>query len=103
MAKGIKTGGRKKGSRNKSGNAYRAVCKDLAARGLALLEAYDPIQKMIAICENPTASLELQGKMNAELARYVHPQKRYVENVGKDGGPLEIRVIRVGREKPVIT
>lgn len=91
MAKGKKTGGRTKGIPNK-------INREL--RGLILLEnGFDPIQTMINIAENPDASLELRGKMSAELAQYVHAKRRTMEHAGKDGGPLEIRVIRVGREQ----
>lgn len=84
-----KHGGRKKGKLNKVNEEVR---------GLILLEAgHDPIKAMIDIANNPDASLELRGKMNAELAGYVYAKRRTMEHQGKDGGPLEIRVIRVGR------
>lgn len=90
-----KHGGRKKGVPNK-------INREL--RGLILLEeGHDPIKAMINIARNPKASLELRGKMNAELAGYIYVKKRAIEHSGTGGGPLEIRVIRVGREKPVIT
>ena len=83
-------GGRPKGVPNR-------INREL--RGLILLEnGHDPIQAMINIANHPDASLELKGKMNAELAQYVHAKRRTQEHSGKDGGPLEIKVIRVGRD-----
>jgi len=90
MAKGAKTGGRKKGSPNK-------LSHELRLRGLELLESRcDPMAVMIGIIENPKASLELQGKMAECLAKYVYVPRKGLEVSGPGGGKLEIVVRRIG-------
>ena len=53
----------------------------------------DPIRGMarIATSTSPKVSMELKGRMNAELAKYVHPQLRSVEHKGVGpGGVIEV-------------
>jgi len=38
---------------------------------------------MADIARNPSASLELRGRMNAELAQYVYPKRKAVEQYGR--------------------
>lgn len=80
-----KTGGRRPGSKNQ--RTREAV--EILAR-----LSYDPLRCMIELSRDPEASLELRGKMHAELARYIHPQKRAVEVSGPDRQPLTITVVR---------
>jgi hypothetical protein len=40
---------------------------------------------MVSIALNPDASLELRGRMNAELAQYVYPKRKAVELAGTVG------------------
>lgn len=60
---------------------------------------FDPIRQMIYVAKHPKASLELRGKMGAELAKYRHPQLRSHEHSGEGGGPIaqEIVVRRLDR------
>jgi hypothetical protein len=75
MARGFKSGGRKAGIPNKI---------NAELRGLVLLEkGHDPIAAMIDIARNPKASLELRGKMNAELAGYVYCKRKSVDFSGE--------------------
>jgi hypothetical protein len=43
---------------------------------------------MVRIATNPKASLELRGRMNAELAQYVYPKRKAVEVAADQGAPL---------------
>ena len=70
MAEGRKTGGRTKGTPNRS-------TADVVAR-LAELGC-DPIEGMALIALDPTNPPELRGKMFAELAGYVAPKRKAIE------------------------
>lgn len=37
---------------------------------------------------------ELRGKMNAELAQYIHPKRKAIEHSGPDGEAVTVHVIR---------
>ena len=56
----------------------------------------------MAIANNPEASLELRGRMNAELAQYVYPKRRAMDLAASDGdgGPIEVtlKVVKPYRE-----
>ncbi len=64
----------------------------------------DPIAGMAKIALNPKHSPELRGKMHAELAKYVYPQRKAVEHSGdlqhsgEGGGPIRFVVERIGTE-----
>jgi hypothetical protein len=45
---------------------------------------------MARIAMDPEASLELRGRMYADLAQFVYPKRKAVEQSGPDGGPLEV-------------
>src|SRR5215813_7861071 len=70
MAKGFKTGGRMKGTPNKR-------TQDLTER-LAELGC-DPVEGMAKLAMDPNSSPDLKGRMYAELAQYVYPKRRAVE------------------------
>ena len=65
-----------------------------------LLESlgHNPIEAMVQMATDPEASLELRGRMNAELAQYVYPKRKAVEVAAdKDAPPLhrlEIVMVR---------
>lgn len=94
MAKGIKTGGRKKGSTNKA-TAKKAA--EIAESGLT------PLDYMLSLLRNePPEDADLQQKiamsaMRFEAAKaaapYVHPRLAAVEHTGKDGGPIETKEV----------
>lgn len=90
MAKGFKTGGRSKGSVNKS-------TRDVTVR-LAELSC-DPIEGMARIALNEQNSPELRGRMFAELAQYVAPKRKAVELSGELGVVSLAEVIRERRFK----
>jgi hypothetical protein len=46
---------------------------------------FDPIEAMARIAMNKKATLELRGRMAAELAQYVAPKRRATEHSGAVG------------------
>jgi hypothetical protein len=59
---------------------------------------------MVRIATDPNASLELFGRMNAELAQYVYPKRKAVEvATDQDAPPLhrvEIVMVRTPEVPP---
>jgi hypothetical protein len=87
MAKGVKTGGREKGTPNKR---TQEVIERLAALRC------DPIEGMARIAMDETNPPELRGRMLAELAGYCYPKRKAVELSG-DGNEAVLRVIHESR------
>lgn len=89
MAFGRKTGGRVAGTPNRKTRDVEEL--------LASLDC-DPIRGMAEIARNPEASLELRGRMNAELAQYLYPKRKAVEYSGTDGAPIrdKLEIVFVG-------
>jgi hypothetical protein len=99
MALGHKTGGRKAGTPNRK---TREISELLESLG------HNPIEAMVRIATDPEASLELRGRMNAELAHYVYPKRKAVEVAGDQANPQipsKIRIVivdpRTGNEKDI--
>ncbi len=84
MAKGVKTGGRQKGTLNK--RTYNV------AKKLEELNC-DPIEGMVIVATRAMQDGEfnLAGTMYKELAGYIAPKKKAVEVTGESGGPIQIR------------
>lgn len=82
MAKGIKTGGRQKGTPSK-----RSLFSVAAA-----CERYNcnPFEVMARIAVSKKASTAEQLKAAAELASYLAPKLRAIEHSGPDGGPIQL-------------
>ena len=74
-----KTGGRKSGIPNRQ---TREISELLESLG------HNPIEAMVQTATDPNASLELRGRMNAELAQYVYPKRKAVEVAGDQEAPL---------------
>jgi hypothetical protein len=70
MAKGRKTGGRKKGTPNKRS---QTVTEKLEALGC------DPIAGMARIAMNTKNPIELRAQMFKELAQYIAPKRKAIE------------------------
>lgn len=79
MAKGLKTGGRKKGSTNK---ATAAKAADIAASGLT------PLDYMLTVLRDIKGAAEVRLEAAKAAAPYVHPKLANIELTGKGGGPL---------------
>ncbi len=86
MAVGFKTGGRVAGTPNRKATE--------AAELLASI-GHDPIAAMVEIAKDPNASLELRGRMNAELAHYVYPRCRAVEQTVPEANVFRVEVTRI--------
>jgi|HubBroStandDraft_1064217.scaffolds.fasta_scaffold139177_4 hypothetical protein len=80
-----KLGGRQKGTPNK-----RPTVSELCAR-----RGFDPFVVMIEIAQDENNDAALRGKMAAELARYLEPQKKAVELSNPEGQVLRIEVTEV--------
>jgi hypothetical protein len=99
MALGHKTGGRKAGTPNRKTQEIGELLESLG---------HNPIEAMVQIATGPNASLELRGRMNAELAHYVYPKRKAVEVKGDQANPQmpnKIRNVivdpRTGNEKDI--
>ena len=86
-----KTGGRRKGSRNR-----RTV--EVAER-LAELDC-DPFEGMVRIAMDESAPIEVRARMHAELAQYVAPKRKAVEVTGEPQQSQPRVVVVVGRNSP---
>jgi hypothetical protein len=78
MAMGCKTGGRVAGTPNRQTKEIGELLESLGC---------DPVQGMAEIAMNPQASLELRGRMYAELTQYVYPKRKAIamEHSGAGG------------------
>ena len=88
MALGHKTGGRKAGTPNRKTQEITELLEPLG---------HNPIEAMVQIATDPNASLELRGRMNAELAQYVYPKRKAVEVAGDREAPLVIHRVVLER------
>jgi hypothetical protein len=90
MARGQKTGGRRKGSLNKR---TRAMLEQFAGPP----DNATPLDLLTSVYRNPELPIELRVHAAAKAAPYVHRQLKSVEQSGESGGPVRIEV---GWEKP---
>jgi hypothetical protein len=96
MAKGIKTGGRKKGTPNKDASEIADILSRLncnpieglarIANGEELLCGVSTITGFTEVKHRPTFAQRL--KAYTELAEYVAPKRKAVEVAGEGGGPV---------------
>jgi hypothetical protein len=87
MARGIKTGGRKKGVPNKA-TAKKAAA--IAATGIT------PLDYLLKVMRNPKADAQRRDEAAKAAAPYVHPKLSAVEMSGPGGVPLSPPVINIG-------
>lgn len=80
MAKGVKTGGRQKGTPNK---ATAAKAEEIAASGVT------PLEYMLKIMRDEASDPLMRFEAAKSAAPYVHPKLAAIEHTGKDGGPIE--------------
>jgi hypothetical protein len=85
MAKGKKTGGRKKGSRNKSTMVRE---EELAASGEL------PRDYMLRIMRDPNADDHRRDEMAKAVAPFVHPRFATISHTGDSEKPIQ-RVMRI--------
>lgn len=77
MAKGVKTGGRQKGTPNRASIAKEAA---IAASGLT------PLDFMLSVLRDETREFEHRMDAAKSAAPYVHPKRVPVDGDGKEGG-----------------
>ncbi len=85
MAAGKKTGGRQKGTPNRA-SAQRAA--EIAASGET------PLDYMLRVMRDKTVDHDRRDDMAKAAANYVHSKLATTEHTGKDGGPLQVSVVR---------
>jgi hypothetical protein len=90
MARGQKTGGRRKGSLNQRTLAIQEHVT-------ALAESATPLDLLMSVYRNPELPIALRVHAAAKAAPYVHRQLKSVEQSGEGGGPMRIEI---GWEKP---
>jgi hypothetical protein len=97
MAKGKKTGGRKKGSRNK---ATIALEQELAASGEL------PRDYMLRIMRDPNADDHRRDEMAKAVAPYVHPRFATIPHTGDGEKPtqmvMRVEFVRAKDGKPLL-
>ena len=83
MTSGLKTGGRKLGTRNR-----RTLEVALRLENIGC----DPIEGMAKLAMDTNCSPELRGKMYSELAQYIYPKRRATElNIDdQNSGALQV-------------
>lgn len=92
MAKGHKTGGRQKGSRNHRTEAQAAA---IESSGLT------PLDYMLSVLRDPERDYDMRLEAAKAAAPYVHPKLANIELTGKDKGPLEVSIVRYTPAQPV--
>lgn len=80
MAKGAKTGGRRRGTPNKA-SAAKAV--EIAESGVT------PLDFMLTVMRDPAKEFDVRLDAAKSAAPYVHPKLAAIEHTGKDGGPIQ--------------
>lgn len=93
MAKGLKTGGRKKGIPNKK---TQALISRVETSGLL------PVDYLLSVMRDE--SIDRCQRMDAgkAVAPYIHPKLANIEVTGKDGGPLQVNLVQFGNNsKPM--
>jgi hypothetical protein len=79
-----KTGGRKRGTPNKS---TLAAAERLAALGC------DPVDVLAQICMNKKSPLDARIRCAIELASYLYPKRRPIENLNPQQSTCELKTI----------
>lgn len=92
MAKGKKTGGRQKGSRNKRTEEQSAA---IESSGLT------PLDYMLTVLRDAAQDDEVRLDAAKAAAPYVHPKLANIELTGKDKGPLEVKIVRYTPAQPM--
>ena len=86
MAKGRKTGGRRKGTPNKAKAELLAMIQDK-------YPDYHPVLAMCEVANDLSNSVELRFSASREISQYVEPKRKSTEHAGADGGPVQLAVI----------
>lgn len=93
MAKGIKTGGRVKGVKNKRTSAAAKKAEKIAASGLT------PLEYMLQVLRDKNQDDPIRMDAAKAAAPYIHPKLAQVVHKGDDDNPLipsRIEIVIVG-------
>jgi hypothetical protein len=82
---GPKVGGRKKGTPNK---ATAKKAEEIAKSGLT------PVDYLLSVMRDTEKQEATRIEAAKAVAPYVHPKLANIELAGKDGGPLQVQVIK---------
>ena len=94
MAKGQKTGGITAGTPNRKTQEISALLESLGC---------NPIEGIARIATNEKHSLELRGRMFAELAQYVYPERKAMELATDPVPPQQSKlVVEFVRARPQV-
>lgn len=80
MAKGYKTGGRKKGTPNKATSELKSLLEGFG---------YDPIAEMVELAQDPETSKELKQRIASEFCQYLYPKRKAIDVSGEMSVTLE--------------
>jgi hypothetical protein len=86
MAKGKKTGGRKRGTLNHVTVERKAKLTEAQMAGLT------PLDYMLGILRNEDAKPDARMNAAVHAAPYIHPKLATIEHGGKDGSPMVLKV-----------
>jgi hypothetical protein len=105
MARGRKTGGRKKGTPNKRASVLAAQ----AEAAVAVSPGEEPIQYMLRIMNDPTVEVARRDTMARAAAPYRHPQLQAVahKHLDAEGRPIAptvtVTIMKAPEPKPQLT
>lgn len=77
MAKGVKTGGRRKGVPNK-----RLAAEGILSTLQGKFPGYDPLIALAEYAHDNELPVELRERCHRELATYIHPKRKPVDEAG---------------------
>ena len=86
MAKGKKTGGRKRGTPNHITAERKAKLAEAQMAGLT------PLDYMLGILRDEDAKPDARMNAAVHAAPYMHPKLATIEHGGKDGSPMVLKV-----------
>jgi hypothetical protein len=83
MAKGKKTGGRKKGTLNKSTEQRQKTAAELLVLGIS------PLEFLLSVMRDETVERDARMEAAKSAAPYMHPRLASTEISGKDDGQVQ--------------
>ena len=85
-----KLGGRKKGIPNKSTAERVKKAQEIAESGIT------PLEYLLSVMRDTRNMDNVRIDAAKAAAPYIHPKLANIELNGKDGGPLQIQIVRFG-------
>jgi hypothetical protein len=93
MARGVKTGGRGPGVKNRR-------TQELESRLEAL--GVDPVLGLAEIAKDPTVSVDLRARVNIELMAYLYPKRKALDVSSGAQQPISIRIGIPSKTSPAV-